>query len=778
MDSLLPVPPGLLTAVQAHERIKELEQELRQVREEARTIEARLGQLVNHLQEGILLTDHTGRIALVNDRFCELWELEEPADHWLGRRWEEMAAVMVPLAADSTVFEHRIHALRSAGQPVFNELVELQDGRVLERDFVPVRQVDGLDARTLIRLRDATEYQRATEQLRAVASIPGQNPNPIFRIDADGQVLYSNTAANALHAGLEEKDQNRLLAKVQRLAAAALSQNTPWQVDIPVGTSFYAVFVAPFPEEGYANLYLVNITKRMLVEQELNHAKDEAEAAVRARENFLANMSHEIRTPMNGVLGMAAQLGKTRLDTRQQDLLRIIRTSGQHLLSIINDVLDMAKITSGKLEFEQTAFNLCDSMSEALQPLMHQAIEKGITVSGTLLKESCPLPWVLGDPYRINQILINLMANAVKFTERGGHINVVGRQVNSTPETLTVEFSVTDTGIGIPEAQQVRIFEGFTQAYADTTRHFGGTGLGLSISRAIVEQLNGTFAVESEVGKGSTFRFQLALPRTPALVEAPAIASYNTGALLGRRVLLVEDNQINRDVARMLLEEWGVVVDEAENGQQGVDMYQQQLYDAVLMDIQMPGMSGLDATAIIRQLPDARQANVPILALTANAFRADNVRYLAAGMNACLAKPFEEAELYQELENLLQGSNTAAVATLSYDLTKLRALSHGRETFVGKIIRSFLANVPASIAQLEAAAASGDWPQVAALVHHIKPGIESLGVREVAGALQQLEQLETGHEAVARPLHEAVARLVAQVKRALHELPRELPAST
>jgi CheY-like chemotaxis protein len=233
----------------------------------------------------------------------------------------------------------------------------------------------------------------------------------------------------------------------------------------------------------------------------------------------------------------------------------------------------------------------------------------------------------------------------------------------------------------------------------------------------------------------------------------------------------VEDNEINRDVARMLLEEWGVEVDEAENGRQGIDMYQQQLYDAVLMDIQMPGMSGLEATSLIRQLPDARQANVPIIALTANAFRADNVQYLAAGMNACLTKPFEEADLYQELEKLWQHPEPA---TVSYDLTKLRALSHGREAFVGKIIRSFLANVPASIAQLEAAAAGGDWQQVAALVHHIKPGIESLGVREVAGALQQLEQPEAGQEAEARPLHEAVARLVAQVKRALQELPREL----
>ncbi|MDU0370868.1 ATP-binding protein [Hymenobacter endophyticus] len=766
------VPPQFADAAQAYQRIQELEQELRQVKEDAYTLETRLQHLISQAQEGVILIDPEGRIALVNERCCALWDMPHSASHWIGQPWQEMAAVMFGMAADQLAFEQRVHELRAKGEPVFNEQLELSDGRVLERDFVPVQEVNGLRARTMIRFRDITEYHRATEQLRAVASIPGQNPNPIFRIDAEGQVLYNNPSASALHASLSETDQNRLLAKAQRLAATALAQNAPWQVDIPVGTSFYAVFVMPFPEESYVNLYLINITKRILAEQELNHAKDEAEAAVRARENFLANMSHEIRTPMNGVLGMATQLSKTRLDARQQEFLRVIRTSGQHLLSIINDVLDMAKITSGKLEFEQTPFNLCDSMGEAIQPLVHQAIEKGITVTGVPLKESCPIPWVLGDPYRINQVLINLLANAVKFTARGGHITVVGQQLTETPETLTVEFSVTDTGIGIPVEQQQRIFEGFTQAYADTTRRFGGTGLGLSISRAIVEQLGGTLAVESELGQGSTFRFQLTLPRSVPVSTQVATSAFDNGTLQGRRALLVEDNEVNRDVARMLLEEWGVTVDEAEDGIQGVAMYQQHDYDVILMDIQMPGMSGLEATALIRELPDAAKANVPILALTANAFRADSAKYLAAGMNECLTKPFEEAELYQVLEKLMP---TAAPATNSYDLTKLRALSHGREAFVLKIIRSFLSNVPASLSQLEAAAIAGDWQQVAAIIHHIKPGIESLGVREVAGAMQQLEQHvpAVGSEQV--PAHEAVARVVSQVKRALQELPRELP---
>ncbi|MBG8552135.1 ATP-binding protein [Hymenobacter guriensis] len=615
------------------------------------------------------------------------------------------------------------------------------------------------------------ELERALEQASSVASIPAQNPNPIFRLDLTGQVIYRNKAAEALEQLLSLEEQQHLLSATSHLTAAAIAQEASQQVVLAVARGHFAAYVVPFVQEGFANVYLVNITARVQAEQEMQRAKEEAEAAVKARENFLANMSHEIRTPMNGVLGMASQLGKTRLDSRQQELLGIIRTSGQHLLSIINDVLDMAKITSGKLELEQTAFNLCDSFAQALQPLVHQATEKGIIVAGTPLRNSCSYPWVLGDPYRLNQILLNLVSNAIKFTEPGGRIIVIAREIASTDDTLTVEVTVEDTGIGIAPEQQARIFEGFTQAYADTTRRFGGTGLGLSISRALVEQLGGTLRLKSEVGKGSTFSFTLPLPRAQGSPQAAEPAVLDQGALRGRRVLLFEDNEINREVARLLLEEWGMHVDEAENGPLGLELLQQNSYDIILMDIQMPGMSGLEATAIIRQLPDATKAQLPIMALTANAFRADNDRYLAAGMDACLTKPFEEAKLYHQLELLISKQRPSAAP--AYNLDKLRALAHGRETFVVKIIRSFLTNMPVSLAQLETAATAGDWQQVAALVHHIKPNLEALGVPDIAEAVQLLQQADADAEPAR---HAAMARLGAQLRRALQQLPRELPA--
>ena len=403
----------------------------------------------------------------------------------------------------------------------------------------------------------------------------------------------------------------------------------------------------------YIIVHTHDITERVLAGKELKRAKLAAEAAVRARENFLANMSHEIRTPMNGVLGVATLLARTPLNPEQQELLGIIRRSGQHLLAVLNDVLDMAKIASGKLELNLESFNLCHSVGEALQPLALQAQEKGLRFEGTLLSATCPYPMVQADAHRLNQIMLNLVSNAIKFTPVGGRVKVKGELLAETIDALTVQFRVTDTGLGMAPEAQARIFESFTQAYADTARHFGGTGLGLSISRALVEQMGGTLVVTSALGVGSTFAFSLTLAKAVVPAEETVPEAFDTGVLAGVRVLLVEDNDINRFVARRTMQEWGVVVTEAVDGASGVARFAEQPFDLVLMDIQMPGMSGLDAMALIRAHAEPARAGIPILALTANAFHADHERYRAAGINDCLAKPFEEAELYAKLRKLL-----------------------------------------------------------------------------------------------------------------------------
>ena len=529
----------------------------------------------------------------------------------------------------------------------------------------------------------------------------------------------------------------------------------------------------------------------------LKAAQFAAEAAATARENFLANMSHEIRTPLNGVLGMTSLLAKTALNEQQRNYTAIIQHSGRHLLGVVNDVLDMAKITSGKLEFDQSAFNICDAMSRAIGPLMAQAQEKGIRVVGTCLSKSCSLPWVIGDSYRLNQVLINLLANAIKFTPAGGTVAVGGYLVSETTEQLTVEFRITDTGIGIAPDKLESIFQEFTQAYTDTTRQFGGTGLGLSISRALVARMGGQLKVQSILGAGSTFAFITTLPKASAAAQLAALAPappVEEATVRGRRVLLVEDNAVNREVAQLLLEGHGVAVDEAGSGPEALALFEQHRYDVILMDIQMPGMNGLEATARIRAHADPARAATPILALTANAFRADAEKYRAAGMNDTLPKPFDEAELLGKLAALIAGVEAPPVVTDAlvptilpvpaasasaaaappdpaappYDLALLRQTARGSAAFINRILASFHAHTPASVAELRAAA---DWPAAAAVAHKLRPSLCLLGT---APLMPHLEVLESKTAVEAAGLQAAADRLATGLEALLAVLPQEV----
>ncbi|HUI55016.1 MAG TPA: ATP-binding protein [Bryobacteraceae bacterium] len=400
-----------------------------------------------------------------------------------------------------------------------------------------------------------------------------------------------------------------------------------------------------------ASTMLAESRSRLRNEQALKHAKVQAEAANRAKSLMLANMSHEIRTPMAGVIGFTNLLAATPLTPEQKDYVDGIRSSGEALLALINDILDFSKIEAGKLALESRPFDLRNTVEKAVGLLAVRAAEKGLHL-GYAIDPSAP-GTILGDPGRLRQILVNLLGNAVKFTESGEvSLAVTAKSCDGKYE---IAFVVEDTGPGIPLEHQQRIFDSFSQVDATISRKYGGTGLGLAISKSLAEQMGGSMRVESDVGHGATFHFTILAQEAEALpagaVAPMALEDVQTAGLPAMRVIVADDNPVNLKVAVAVLRRLGIDPDSATSGVELLEALSRDVYDVVFMDVQMPEMDGLEATRRIRrEIPPDRQPR--IIAMTAAAFPEDRARCLDAGMDDYVSKPAGMEELLTALRRV------------------------------------------------------------------------------------------------------------------------------
>ncbi|MBC7901900.1 MAG: response regulator [Gemmatimonadaceae bacterium] len=504
--------------------------------------------------------------------------------------------------------------------------------------------------------------------------------------------------------------------------------------------------------------------ERKMVEEEMVRSRQLAEDSAKSKADFVANMSHELRTPLGAILGFTERLKKTNVDAEQNEYLEIIGSAGKNLLSIINDILDISKLNAGKFIIENIPFSISSLMQSVETMFAARASEKGL-----LLKSSVDASLdqhILGDPMRLTQILVNLIGNAIKFTEKGS-ITVQCKLQSEQVDSVNVLFTIRDTGIGIASNKLESIFERFTQADSNVTRHYGGTGLGLSITKQLIELQGGEISVESRLGEGSAFAFEIRFLKSEASAAKDIFSkdSRLPELVRGLKILLVEDNHMNQKLALAILHDLGVQPTLAENGAVAITSLSENEYDLILMDIQMPGMDGYEAVRIIRK---EKEIKTPIVAMTAHALPGERENCIRLGMNDYLSKPFSEKELIAKIQRWTPNNSSKALTDLSF----LKSGSARSPKLIAEMIGIFIEETPAQLQNLKTAIASADYKMIYKTVHTLRNSIGFFGLTDVVGNdLLMMEQL--AHEQA--PLDDIRVRFVkvdSIFQKAVEELAR------
>ena len=741
------------------------------------TSQTRLATLMSNLHSGILVEDESHRIVLVNQMFCDIFNLSLSPNELIGKNYAQFAENFKDLFDDSDAFNKRLKTILKRKKSVANEKLPLIDGRVLERDYIPIL-LDGQHNGHLWQYSDVTkEYydqenlQRSEEKYRGIIEnmelglLEVDNQGLIIRsyprfcamTGYDGDELIGKNALNVLipseyYTILEQQanDRSKGIGNVYEVELIKKDGSRIW-----VLISGAPIFDLDGSIVGSIGIHY-DITYQKDLQTELEEARERAEEAQKAEKQFLANMSHEIRTPLNAIIGMAHLLYDTQPTDEQKEYLSVLKNSAEILRGLISDVLDLSKIRSGNFEIQNNEFDLASLVSAMVKTFQMCHEDKALEVE--LKMDSALQNFVIGDDLMLNQILINLIGNAEKFTHKG-KITVSVRIKSRAKSRLNVEFKIADTGIGIPKEKHDLVFKSFRQVDGDIKRKFGGTGLGLAITKQLVEMQGGSIRLKSQLGKGTTFTFNVFYDETDKKItlEERSIAEGERLDVAGYRVLVVEDNHMNRKYISTLLTKWQVDYQIAHDGLEGFELASHEPFDLILMDIQMPEMDGYESTNAIRGT-EGPNRETPIIALTASAMVSQKDKALLAGMNDYLSKPFKPSQLFEKLKLFYSEKQEKikempihtegvkeqiAVQPFVFNerldtalLTEFYGddLSYARDMF-----DIFLTTVMPEYAMLKEEVIAKNTPEVGRLAHKLKPTFAMVGLPDLELKMEAIE---------------------------------------
>ncbi|MCA6439148.1 MAG: ATP-binding protein [Sediminibacterium sp.] len=755
-----------------------------------------LDTITSHLQTGILVENETGLIVTANTTFCNIFEINIPLANMIGNDIFQKKLFSPNLFVDYNYFLQKTNEILNNRIPVHSDILELKSGIIIERDYIPIIQ-DGDYKGHIWYYHNTTEKNNFEKRIQTQkklyenilqampADIAVFNPehadlflNPIAIKDAALRKwviewLISNQEGQKDVINWEEESAYKLLFN-QVIKEKKTGSIEETRVNEFGKEEYFLRHLHPVLNDNNEIAILIgyttNITERVIAEKAILKAKAFTEEMAKAKEFFMANISHEIRTPMNGIMGLIQLLLKTKLNGKQEKLISLMNHTAEELMVVVNDILQFEKISLGKVTLENIVFDPILQITKTVNTFRHRAKEKKIFLRIQKPKDKDTIN-VIGDPHRLHQILTNLIANAIKFTSIGGVTIQIQTAVEKNKILLTIR--VKDTGTGIPKEKLNCIFSPFVQADDTIAKQYEGTGLGLSICKNLIDLHKGSITVSSEINKGTNF--EVTIPYLQISKDAIHQVSGNTNlpAINGKKILIVEDVPLNTLIAEEFLQNHGAITQCVDSGLAAVNAVEKENFDLILMDIAMSEMDGLTATRIIRGLPDKKKAQIPIIALSANASDVDKEAYRAAGMQGSISKPFSEENLINTIASICNIDTTP----FPYNATILQKTGRSKAAFVEKMVSLFLLTAPSDVSRLKIAIQEKNWTLVHQIAHRMKSSFDGMGITSLKSTIREVENIAKTNPDPNR-LHVLFNNIAKATEKVVEALSADFPKST